>query len=200
MNLINKEVYDVIKRHFYSPNQNRGNSEYSFGFGLVHYALIRNLRPQRVLCVGSLKGYIPALCALACKDEGIGKVEFVDEGGHNWGGGGIWQALGDNLTDYWKPLGVEDWIETHVCRIEDYSLGNYQYIHLDADHGYEGCKRQFDLLWAHLDRGGMLTMHDINWRLHSAWGRFGVRDVWKGLRGERIAIAGSAGLGIVRKV
>lgn len=200
MNLINREVYDVIKRHFYSPNQNRGNSEYSFGFGLVHYALIRNLRPQRVLCVGSLKGYIPALCALACKDEGIGKVEFVDEGGLNWGGGGIWQGLGNNLHDYWKPLGIEDWIETHVCRIEDYSIGNYQYIHLDADHSYEGAKRQFNLLWAHLDRGGMLSMHDINWRLKSAWGRFGVRDLWKEIRGERIAIAGSAGLGIVRKV
>lgn len=198
--MINRQVYDTIKRHYYSPNQNRGESAVGFGFGMVHYALIRNIRPQRVLCVGSLKGYIPALCALACKDEEIGHVEFVDEGGTNWGGGGIWQAQSETeRRAYWEPLGVEDWITTHVCRIEDYELGQYQYVHIDADHSYEGARSEFDLIWPHLDRGGFYTLHDINWRLDSAWGRFGVRDFWKGIRGERIAIPGSAGLGIIRK-
>lgn len=198
MNLLNRDVYDIVKRHYYAPNQNRGNSEYSFGFGLIHYALIRNIRPERVLCVGSLKGYMPAICALACKDEGIGKVEFVDEGGVNWGGGGVWQGLTD-LRAYWAPLGIEDWVETHVTRIEDYELGQYQYVHLDADHSYEGCKRQFELIWPHLDRGGLFTFHDIAWRLKSAWGTFGVRTLWKELRGEKLSIPGAAGLGILRK-
>jgi hypothetical protein len=201
VNLLNRDVYDIIKRHYYTPNQNRGNSEYSFGFGLIHYALIRNVRPERVLCVGSLKGYMPALCALACKDEGRGHVEFVDEGGLTWGGGGRWQALDEQgLHDYWKPLGVEDYIETHVCRIEDYSLGQYQYVHIDADHSYEGAKSEFALIWPHLDRGGLYTFHDINWRLQSAWGRFGVKDFWKELGGEKLALPISAGLGIVRKL
>lgn len=201
MNLLNREVYEVVKRHYYSPNQNRGQSEYGFGFALVHYALIRNLRPDRVLCVGSLKGYIPAMCALACKDEGLGHVDFVDEGGYEWGGGGIWQGLSEEGRRlYWAPLGVEDWITLHVTRIEDYPLTRYQYIHLDADHSYVGAKRQFGLLWPHLDRGGLFTFHDINWRLRSLWGRFGVRDLWKELRGEKLALPGGAGLGILRKV
>jgi hypothetical protein len=38
------------------------------------------MRPKRVLCVGSRYGYIPAICAYACKENNYGVVDFVDAG------------------------------------------------------------------------------------------------------------------------
>ena len=47
------------------------------GLGLLHYSLIRIIKPKRILCIGSLRGFIPVLCALACQDNEKGFVDFV---------------------------------------------------------------------------------------------------------------------------
>jgi methyltransferase family protein len=52
----------------------------NLGYGWIHYGLIRALKPDRVLVIGSRYGFIPAICALACKDNRKGMVEFVDVG------------------------------------------------------------------------------------------------------------------------
>jgi len=70
----------------------------NLGYGFIHYALIRNLKPERVLCIGSGRGFIPAVCALACKENRRGVVDFVDAGygkGHpkSWGGDGFWKKV-----------------------------------------------------------------------------------------------------------
>ena len=68
----------------------------NLGFGFLHAGFINTLKPERVLCVGSRQGYIPAVCALACKYNHYGHVDFVDAGydagePDNWGGTGFWK-------------------------------------------------------------------------------------------------------------
>lgn len=50
----------------------------SLGFGLIHYALVRNLKPDNALVIGSRTGYIPVIIALALLDNGRGRLDFVD--------------------------------------------------------------------------------------------------------------------------
>ena len=50
----------------------------SAGFGSIHYGLITNLRPERVLAIGSRHGYVPSILALALKTNGFGTIDFVD--------------------------------------------------------------------------------------------------------------------------
>src|ERR1043165_5344896 len=50
----------------------------SAGFGLIHYSLVTNLRPEKVLVIGSRHGYVPSMLALALKANGSGTVDFVD--------------------------------------------------------------------------------------------------------------------------
>src|ERR1041385_1307505 len=50
----------------------------SAGFGSIHYGLITNLRPERVLAIGSRHGYVPSILALALKANGFGTLDFVD--------------------------------------------------------------------------------------------------------------------------
>src|SRR5258708_29618992 len=47
------------------------------GFGLLHYAFLRNLRPDFALAIGSRYGFIPACMALALKANGKGRLHFV---------------------------------------------------------------------------------------------------------------------------
>ena len=53
-------------------------AEGCLGFGSLHYALIRNLRPRRVLVIGSRYGFVPAIAGLALRANGGGTVDFVD--------------------------------------------------------------------------------------------------------------------------
>src|SRR5262245_50460345 len=50
----------------------------SAGFGLIHYGLVTNLRPERVLVIGSRHGYVPSMLGLALKANGSGTIDFVD--------------------------------------------------------------------------------------------------------------------------
>jgi len=52
----------------------------NYGYGLFHYSMIRNQKPKKILCVGSMYGYIPYMLAKACEENGFGHVDFIDVG------------------------------------------------------------------------------------------------------------------------
>ncbi|PIQ73379.1 hypothetical protein COV58_02855 [Candidatus Roizmanbacteria bacterium CG11_big_fil_rev_8_21_14_0_20_36_8] len=82
------------------------------GYGWIHYGLIRQQKPKNILCVGSRHGFIPAVLAQACKDNGFGHVDFVDAGFDSDKKGG-WTGVG-----YWRTkIGRE-------C-FKDFGLGDY---------------------------------------------------------------------------
>jgi len=152
------------------------------GFGLLHYALIRNMRPEHVLCLGSRGGFIPAFCALACHDNGKGFVDFVDAGFNanhpkGWAGVGLWSSKNFNAARHFGKLA--DFIAVHVELSRDFcerTETQYEYIHVDADHSYEGVKDDFDIWWPRLLPGGIVAFHDATRkRIHTKlWGDIGV--------------------------
>lgn len=168
-------------------NLNEGRGE--LGYALFHYAMISNLRPKRVLCVGSGKGFIPAICALACKDNNQGHVDFVDAGydetnPNNWGGTGFWKSV--DPKKHFSYLGLSEWITTHVTTSENFAKGSHhrwQYIYIDADHSYEGVKKDYQLFWPRFEKGGFMTFHDVLLRHHTdpKSNHFGVWRFWKEL-------------------
>lgn len=179
------------------------------GFGLIHYALVRNLKPRRVLCIGSRMGFIPAILALACKDNRRGQVDFVDAGyGHDnpekhWSGIGFWKKT--HPVAHFTKLGVSDRITTHVMTTREYAnkypKRRYQYIYVDGDHSYKGVKLDYFLFWPRLDKGGFMSFHDVVAKGHVDKGLFGVWKFWKELRGNKITLPfpRESGLGIVQK-
>lgn len=179
--MIEPQVVKIIKDHYHARAQNGDYSNNNLGFGLVHYSIIRNLRPERVLVVGSQKGYVPAICALACKDERKGHVDFVDAGYQGletkaWGGLGIWKTA---TSDYWKPLGVEKYITIHNVETKDFKPQKYDYIYIDGDHSYEGVKTDYELFWKCLNPNGMMSFHDILVDKDTTeYGPCGVKKFW----------------------
>ncbi|SRR5258708_2510071 len=156
----------------------------SLGLGMIHYASIRMLKPDRVLCIGSLRGYIPAICALACQDNGNGVVDFVDAGFGaetplSWGGDGFWKK--SDLKKHFLKMNLAQ-MHTYVMTTTEFAKKfperKYQYIYVDGDHTYEGVKKDYQLFWPKLDKNGLMSFHDILGEGYIGKAKFGVKKFW----------------------
>ncbi len=202
--MIDPKIVSIIRQNYHARRHNNDYNKNNLGFGFMHYSLIRNLRPDRVLCVGSQRGYVPAICGLACKDEGKGHVDFVDLGleineENSWGGLGVWKKA---TKSYWWRLGVEDYITIFNCRTSVFESKEYDYISLDGDHSYEGIKRDFNLFWPHLKKGGIMAITNSDEDKMTRYGKCGVKQFWQELEKDYkqfINLKISSGLGLLQK-
>jgi len=203
-------VRDFIS--FYAGDDNWHNIDVksgSLGYGWLHYAYIRNLKPERVLCIGSRQGFVPAVCALACKDNEKGVVDFVDASynqnendTHHWGGIGLWEKI--DPDEYFGKFGLADYINLHVMKSsefeKEFSTLMWQYIHVDGDHSYEGVKNDFKLFWPKLNKGGMMCFHDIFTKDLGGLD-YGVSRFWDTIKNKYqvMEFLGNCGLGVIQK-
>lgn len=207
----------VIKRIFVNILINKFNgdhgqnaSRYFLGFGLIHYSFIRNTKPKNVLCIGSRRGFIPAMCALACKENGVGHVDFVDASyddktpEKHWSGTGFWNTK--ESVHHFDIIDISPWITLYKITSEEYSKQyfrkKYDYVYIDGDHSYEGVKKDFNLFWPNLNKMGFCIFHDIVARGYIGKGKFGVRKFWQELpEAHKISFPfpKESGLGILQK-
>ncbi len=179
------------------------------GYGWIHYGLIRQQKPKRILCVGSRHGYIPAVLAQACKDNGFGKVDFVDAGfdqdeSGGWTGVGYWRTSHGRLA--FAKYGLDQYLSLFVMLNTDfakkYPKNTYDYIYIDGDHSLKGVILDFKLFWPRLIKGGYMSFHDISVKEIKPEGVYGVWKFWERLSSKfgsiEVPFVGS-GLGLVQK-
>jgi len=179
------------------------------GFGHIHYALIRNIKPNQILCIGSRKGYIPAICALACIDNNKGHVDFVDAGydkdnKDHWSGIGWWKKV--DPAKHFSFLGVNQRLTSYIMTTKTFAEKNpkktYDYIYIDGNHSYTGVKLDYNLFWPKLSKNGLIVFHDVNVVYTPNLGFFGVWKLWKELKNKHNIIfpfPRESGLGIIQK-
>jgi len=187
------------------------NKTGNLGYGWVHYALIRNLRPKRVLVIGSRYGFVPAVCALACKDNRKGIVDFVDVGYDyrnpkhkaHWGGVGFWTKV--NPQGHFGKFGLDKYISSHIMTTKEFSKKyprrKWEYINIDGDHSYEGVKFDFETFWPQLLNRGFISLHDIYSNDDKSL-EYGVYRYWGELNKKyrnTIEIGSKYGLGLIQK-
>lgn len=175
-------------KHFHGYNGHHVNHQTgNIGFGFLHYAFIIAKKPERVLCIGSEQGFIPAICALACKENNKGHVDFVDanktnEQTNHWGGKGFW---GNNDPQkHFSAFELEEWLTPHITTSKQFADNNqarYEYIFIDADHSYSGVKFDYETFWPRLATGGMMGFHDINLKGLNGQDEYGVWKLWEEL-------------------
>ena len=141
----------------------------SAGFGSIHYALITNLRPERVLAIGSRHGYVPSILALALKTNGFGTIDFVDANysdthhGEQIAYGGVENWHGD-AAEKFSCFGLRDVMNVHIQRSSEFFAqceARYGYIYLDGNHSYEGCRYDFEQSVAIAVPGAFIVLHDV---------------------------------------
>ena len=141
----------------------------SSGFGLIHYSLVTNLRPEKVLAIGSRHGYVPSMLALALKANGFGTIDFVDanysdaKDGEQIAFGGVENWHGD-AAEKFACFGLRDVVNVHVQRSSEFFANcdaKYGYIYLDGNHSYEGCRYDFEKSLAIAEPGALIVLHDV---------------------------------------
>jgi len=182
------------------------------GYGWIHYGLIRQQKPKKLLCVGSRYGFIPSLMAQACKDNNFGKVDFIDAGYgdkdlNNWTGVGYWKTAKGKTS--FEKFGLKNYIHLYIMTtaafVDQHPKRIYNYIYIDGDHSLEGVTIDFDLFWSKLKKGGFMIFHDICMKGTYTEGKYGVWQFWqnleKDLGGGWIKIGKPGlGLGIIQKI
>lgn len=178
----------------------------SAGFGSIHYSFITNLRPERVLAIGSRHGYVPSIIALALKANGFGTLDFVDA---NYGDAthGVDVAFGGvenwsgNPSEKFSKFGLRDVVGFHIQRSSDFFAAcesKYGYIYLDGNHSYEGCRFDFEESLKVATAGALIVLHDVAVTQPG----FGVHRLFAELdegRYNKILIPAWPGLGIVQR-
>lgn len=233
-------VFQRFEKYFYSgvidhygadykwgdeESQNLKHSSLNYGFGLIHHAMVRNLRPKNILCVGSMYGFIPYMLAKACMENGSGHVDFVDAAydfndatyrNNHYFGQGFWKRVKPNV--HFSYLLKRDYISTHIMTLEDFIHTHpikYDYVYLDGDHSYKGLRRDINLVWPMLRQNGLLVLHDIEFDFKKSLKRidgmfrqkvehvsFGVQEIWQkfGMFRHTLPILnGYSGIGFILK-
>lgn len=174
---------DFIKKNITTDNGpevpylwSHGASSLHVGDGIVLYALIQQLRAKTCVCLGSGGGFIPRIMTQARRDlhsQGI----FEGDSYEIWGNiGGTWvvdacNGVGGHVTwesedsfyrSHFSPCFIKDTTENAYYNY--FSLQNFKLdiVHIDADHSYEGVRRDFYLYSKLLSPGGVITLHDTD--------------------------------------
>jgi len=222
-------IYELLGRYFYKrivdhygadyywdnqKSQNLDKKHFNLGYGYIHYAMVRSQRPRRVLCIGSMYGFIPYMLARACMENKRGHVDFVDasydinnpkhKGIHNYGQG-FWKKT--EIGKHFSYLLSNKYISTYVMTSESFAKKykrKYDYICLDGDHTYKGARKDFRLFWPKLNKEGFLCFHDIHFREVSKGIHFEYWKIWDELKKKykfKFELSNHySGLGFIQKI
>lgn len=172
-------------------SQNIDKETGNMGYGLIHYAIIRNLKPGRILCIGSMYGFIPFMMAFACRENRKGHVDFVDAGYdmndkndsvRHYFGQGFWKKI--NPRNHFNYPFENNYLSSYIMTTEEFvklKKNRYDYIYFDGDHSYTGAVKDFIAFWPRLKTGGFVCFHDIQFNKIKKGIPFEFWKIWKDL-------------------
>lgn len=204
------QIFQLMKHFQADENGHQANTaKADLGYGWLHYGLIRQQKPKNLLCIGSRYGFIPAVMAQACKDNSVGKVDFVDAGygeddQNHWTGKAFWRSK--NGINCFKNFGLEKNIKIFVQTTNIFKKNNknkkYDYIYIDGDHSYSGVKFDYESFWPNLNKNGYMLFHDICVKGNLPEGEYGVWKLFDEISQKNSHINinyKKSGLGIIQK-
>ena len=177
MSILNRGyIYDSITR-----NQDSGSVSYRWthgandsylGSGIFYYAIPYFLKARVCVCLGSGGGYVPRLM-VDCVHElnetqmyGEGKFGevYVVDATNGVNGEVDWAELGSYLREKFNPRFINSTTEDAFYNFFVKRDVKIDYLHIDADHTYEGCKLDFDLYSTIMNENGIISIHDTDKR------------------------------------
>jgi len=167
-----RDVFEYAKPlgHHESP------ANLNLGFGFLYYALVRTLRPKHIVVIGSGFGFSVVCLATAMKDNGIGRLSFVDpsysvltDGPFKTVGGTAQWDAPEKVKGHFARFGVEDRV-THFRQRSDEFFGQYAELALpaidlafiDGSHAYDNVRQDFLCSVKHAHKNSYLLLHDTN--------------------------------------
>ena len=151
-------------------------ADLNLGFGFVYYGLVRALRPEHVLVIGSGYGFSVVCLALGLKDNRRGRLSFVDPSYSLLGNGPANTIGGVNfwrdpvqVRSHFARFGVED-IVTHYkhtsedffARYAEFGLPTIDMAFIDGNHSYAHVQHDVAASLRHSRKNAYFFLHDTN--------------------------------------
>lgn len=147
----------------------------NLGFGFLYYGLVRALRPERVLVIGSGFGFSVVCLALGLKDNGLGRLDFVDPSYSVFKHGPMVTVGGTSQWDdpqkvraHFARFGVEHLVTHHKLTSAEFfarqarRLPRVDVAFIDGSHAYADVRRDFLSTLHHTHRNSYIWLHDTN--------------------------------------
>ncbi len=149
------------------------DSEY-LGAGMLYYALAYALKSKTCVCLGSGGGFVPRMMRQAQRDLGLdesrtvlvdGTLQVQQKKKEIWGEP-CWVPEDSVFRTNYPDIGI-------ILQLTETAFNEYfqpndvqiDFLHIDADHHYEGVKLDWDLYSPLVPDHGIITLHDtINYR------------------------------------
>lgn len=211
------ELIEDIFRHARPLGHHEERERLNLGFGFIYYALARTLRPKHVLVIGSGYGFSVACFALALRDNGAGRLSFVDPS-YSMLADGPFKTVGG--TSQWddeakvarrfERFGVADRVthyrmrsEEFFARYEDLGLPELDVAFVDGNPSFDNVRGDFHGALRRMRRNGYLLLHDTNIYVRELVRHAGVKRWLKKVKArkdlfEAIDFPFSSGVALVR--
>lgn len=176
---------DFIQQNITSDNGSEvpytwshGANKLHIGDGIVIYALIQQIRAKVCVCLGSGGGFIPRIMTQARRDlwtQGIFTgndcerwgdigVTYVVDACNEVGGHVSWSDENSFFRTHFQPAFIKDTTENAFYNFFVKQGIKIDFLHIDADHSYEGVKKDFELYSQIMNPGGIISLHDSDSR------------------------------------
>jgi hypothetical protein len=175
MSILNRGwIYDSITR-----NQDSGSVSYRWthgandtymGSGIMYFSIPYFLKARVCVCLGSGGGYVPRLmvdCVHELNETQMygenkyGEVYVVDAT-NGFNGEVDWSDEDSFLREKFNPKFLNTTTEDAFYNFFVKRDIKIDYLHIDADHTYEGCKLDFDLYSTIMNENGIISIHDTD--------------------------------------
>ena len=163
-----------------------GATKKHIGDGLIIYTLINFFKLKTLVCLGSGGGFIPRIMTQARYD--LSQEGFYDEVSMEWGDNGStyvvdacngfngevdWSDEDSFLRENFNPKFINSTTEEAFHNFFVKRDLKIDYLHNDADHTYEGVKKDFELYSTIMNKNGIISIHDTD---KTYWDNFETYD------------------------
>lgn len=162
--LINSEYIKNYMTHEAAwANSHNAKGEY-LGCGMLYYALAYMREAKLCVCLGSGGGFVPRVMRQAQRDLNLDNARtiLVDA---NIGGFGRpeWLSSDHFFREEFPDIEIIMDLTANVAR--DNPDWKIDYLHIDADHSFDGAFQDFYDYFALMNKNGIITFHDTNEKL-----------------------------------
>lgn len=165
-----------IFRHARPLGHHEERSRLNLGFGFIYYGLVRALRPEHVLVIGSGFGFSVVCLALGLKDNGTGRLTFVDpsyslltDGPLRTIGGTSQWSDPAKVRAHFDRFDVGDIVSHHkltsgefFARYGQLGLPGIDLAFIDGNHSYVAARHDFIACLGHSHKNSYLLLHDTH--------------------------------------
>jgi len=175
MSILNRGyIYDSITRNEDSGSVSyrwtHGANDTYMGSGIMYFSIPYFLKAEVCVCLGSGGGYVPRLmvdCVHELNEtqmygeDKYGEVYVVDAT-NGFNGEVDWSDEDSFLREKFNPRFINSTTEDAFYNFFVKRDVKIDYLHIDADHTYEGCKLDFDLYSTIMNENGIISIHDTD--------------------------------------